>query len=93
MPKERIYENTAFAYDTTNERAVQCLESFWDLYSSQRMTHRDQPLWAYTLRKHNVVPTVVGDRRTLAFHADAAAYFAEREQYLRGRRTRDSRRS
>ena len=26
-------------------------------------------------------------------HADAAAYFAEREQYLRGRRTRDSRRS
>ena len=32
-------------------------------------------------------------KRALEGDADAAAYFAEREQYLRGRRTRDSRRS
>ena len=53
-----MYENTVFCYDPSNVKLQQALKEFWDIYTTKKITHRDQPLWAYICWKHNIKPYI-----------------------------------
>ena len=38
-------ENNMFVYCPKNEKLIACMQEFWDTYSKEELTHRDQPLW------------------------------------------------
>ena len=59
VPKLKMYENTAFIYDPSNEKVRNVLDDFWKLYRSLDITYRDQPLWAYIMYKNNMNPHIV----------------------------------
>jgi hypothetical protein len=56
--KMKCYENTAFGYDPKNEKLQKVMKEFWELYKLDECTHRDQPLWSYTLWKNGIEPIV-----------------------------------
>ena len=53
-----MYENTAFCYDPRNVKLQQAFKEFWDIYTTEKITHRDQPLWAYICWKKNIKPYI-----------------------------------
>jgi hypothetical protein len=54
--KTRVYKNALFGYDPTNERFKNMVLDFWNEYSKEVGSWRDQPYWAYFLKKHNMTP-------------------------------------
>lgn len=55
----KMYENTAFCYNPSNENVKNVMNDFWNLYTSLNITYRDQPLWAYMMYKNNMNPHIV----------------------------------
>jgi hypothetical protein len=56
------------AYDPSNPRFQQVSSFFWDRYSQELDSWRDQPLWSYSLHHFKVKPVVLykwGTRRDL----------------------------
>ena len=51
-------ENTAFGYDPNNKKLTDAFSDFWDIYSEEKLSHRDQPLWGYISWKHNIKPII-----------------------------------
>ena len=51
-----IWANTYFGYDPQNLKYQYLSLQFWDHYSLEQDSWRDQGLWAYMLRKHFGVP-------------------------------------
>lgn len=51
-----LYWNAVFGYDPTNPYYRQASEFFWDRYSQELDSWRDQPLWAYTLHHFGITP-------------------------------------
>jgi hypothetical protein len=51
-----LYWNAVFAYDPENPYYRQASEFFWDRYSKELDSWRDQPLWAYTLHHFGIQP-------------------------------------
>ena len=47
------------AYDPKNEKFQQISDYFWNHYSSEVGSWRDQPMWAYTLYHFNITPMVL----------------------------------
>jgi hypothetical protein len=43
-------------YDPTNENFKKATEYFWDHYSMEEDSWRDQPLWCYTLEHFHLKP-------------------------------------
>jgi len=54
-------ENTAFIYNPKNKKIQEALNEFWKEYSTNGITYRDQPLWAYIQYKHNIKPIYKDD--------------------------------
>jgi hypothetical protein len=57
------------AYDPSNPRFQQVSSFFWDRYSQELDSWRDQPLWSYSLHHFKVKPALLykrgGGRRRL----------------------------
>ena len=63
-----IYENTTFGYDPNNEKITQAYSDFWNIYSTKRLTYRDQPLWGWICQKHNIKAVPVPNIHTNVVH-------------------------
>jgi hypothetical protein len=55
-PDAIMYDNHAFIYDPRNPRFARTACFFWDIYAQEKLSWRDQPLWAYALSKFNMDP-------------------------------------
>jgi hypothetical protein len=63
------------AYDPSNLKFQEASSFFWDRYSQELDSWRDQPLWSYTLHHFNITPEVLfkkGKRRELFIMLPAA---------------------
>ncbi len=58
----RIYDNIAFIYDPRDKNLQRVFRELWRVYSCERYTFRDQPLWALTLFRQRKQPVVMGQR-------------------------------
>ena len=54
-----LYWNAVFMYDPSNAFYRQASEFFWDRYSQELDSWRDQPLWAYTLHHFGIQPLTI----------------------------------
>jgi hypothetical protein len=54
----QYFENNRFMYDFQDEKFRQITSEFWDIYTKEDITYRDQPLWNYLLLKNNLKPLV-----------------------------------
>jgi hypothetical protein len=54
----RITENTAFGYDPNNKKLIEYFNHFWELYSKETLTHRDQIIWGFICWKYNIYPII-----------------------------------
>ena len=52
----KLYFNGHFGYDPKNPRFRQVSEAFWNRYSQEIDSWRDQPLWAYFIHKYDIQP-------------------------------------
>ena len=53
-----IYENNYFVYDPNNLFVQNMTDFFWNRYSMEVDSWRDQPLWTYTLYHYKFEPLV-----------------------------------
>jgi hypothetical protein len=53
------YINKWFAYDPSNPKFQEASSFFWDRYSQELDSWRDQPLWSYVLHHFNITPEVL----------------------------------
>lgn len=51
-----VYSNMYFGYDVQSPVFRKAADYFWNTYSKEIGSWRDQPLWAYTLHHFNVTP-------------------------------------
>jgi hypothetical protein len=54
--KTPVYKNALFGYDPHNPRFRSMVQDFWQEYSKETASWRDQPYWAYFLSKHHMSP-------------------------------------
>ena len=55
-PKAPVYENDNFGYDPNNKAFQKVSQAFWDRYSLELDSWRDQPLWAFMMHRYNITP-------------------------------------
>ena len=60
-PNCTLYENRIFGYNPRNVKFQQVTTFFWNHYSLEVDSWRDQPLWCYTLHKFGIVPIPLDD--------------------------------
>lgn len=53
-----ISENNIFAYDMNNQKIIDIYNFFWENYT-KNISHRDQPMWSYSLWKMNFMPKLM----------------------------------
>lgn len=51
-----IYMNENFGYDPNSKVYQKLSQAFWDHYSLELDSWRDQPLWAFMLHRYNITP-------------------------------------
>jgi hypothetical protein len=71
------YTNKWFAYEPSNPRFQEASSFFWDRYSQELDSWRDQPLWSYTLHHFNITPAVLfekEERRELFIETKATGF-------------------
>lgn len=57
FPERQIMsENCVFGYNPNNEKLRRAFSYFWEKYSKYDTSHRDQPLWSFTLWKYDIKP-------------------------------------
>ena len=49
-------ENCIFGYNPQNIKITNTFQNFWNVYSQDAHSHRDQPLLSYFYYKHNITP-------------------------------------
>lgn len=54
-----MMENTCFGYDPNNHKITNAFSEFWDIYISEQLTFRDQPLWGYVYWKNDIEAVVL----------------------------------
>jgi hypothetical protein len=54
-----LYKNANFGYDPNNEYFREAAQYFWDHYSKEEDSWRDQPLWCHTLAHLHVEPLLM----------------------------------
>lgn len=64
-PNLPMYVNTFIGYNPKNERFQLVARFFWDRYSLELDSWRDQPLWSYALHKYKMHPTRLGTYKAL----------------------------
>lgn len=60
-----MYVNTFIGYSPNSPQFREAAQFFWDHYSLEQDSWRDQPLWAYTLHKFNIRPPRLGTFKAL----------------------------
>jgi hypothetical protein len=60
-----MYVNTFIGYNPKNPHFREAAQFFWDHYSLEQDSWRDQPLWAYVLYKYKIRPTRLGTFKAL----------------------------
>ena len=69
-----ITQNNIFGYNPKNEKILSAFTTFWDIYTTKKLTYRDQPLWGYISWKLNIKPVINNDLhdewKKLAQHAN-----------------------
>ena len=55
-PDDPMFGNTVFVYDPNNKKIQKALSAFWNLYSKEDLTHRDQPIWALISKQYRIKP-------------------------------------
>ena len=60
-----MYENHYLAYSPKSSHFQEASTFFWDHYSLEQDSWRDQPLWCYVLDKYNITPMPLGDPKKL----------------------------
>jgi hypothetical protein len=73
--KTTIYWNQCLAYNPNNPYYVDISERFWQLYSAEDGTHRDQLLWSYVIASEKAQPIELKERMWLYDTDDAAKGF------------------
>jgi len=53
-----FYENTCFGYSFENKNVRALTQKFWEIYTTEDITYRDQALWNFLLLKYNYHPIV-----------------------------------
>ena len=53
-----ITENTSFGYNPNNKKLLECFNDFWELYSKEILTHRDQIIWGFICWKNKLEPLI-----------------------------------
>ena len=38
------------------KKIIDAFKDFWEIYTTEKITFRDQPMWGYILQKHNIKP-------------------------------------
>lgn len=51
-----VYKNALFGYNPASKRFQNTVFEFWNEYSKEEGSWRDQPQWAYYLSRHGMVP-------------------------------------
>jgi len=51
-----MFGNTVFVYDPNNTKLQEAFSRFWDIYSKEKLTHRDQPIWALISKQYSIKP-------------------------------------
>jgi hypothetical protein len=51
-----VFKNAMFGYDPLNSKFRRMLQDFWQEYSKETASWRDQSYWAYFLYKHSMKP-------------------------------------
>ncbi|VVU95066.1 hypothetical protein CPAV1605_791 [seawater metagenome] len=54
LNSKNYYENTILIYNTNNDNLKKTLSEFWKIYTKEKLTYRDQPLWNYVCEKNNI---------------------------------------
>lgn len=62
-----VYINTFFGYDPSNPRYQLVSQAFWDRYSLELDSWRDQPVWSYMLHKYRIKPVPFPSNATTLF--------------------------
>eukprot|EP00980_Cylindrotheca_fusiformis_P000338 scaffold90_cov105-Cylindrotheca_fusiformis.AAC.1 len=60
-----IYWNEQFGYSPKSKAFQTVSQAFWDVYSGEISSWRDQPLWAFMLHRYNVTPMLWPEHTTL----------------------------
>jgi hypothetical protein len=58
----RLFSFRLAGYDPNNEHFRKSAEFFWNRYSIEEDSWRDQPLWCHTLERFHVKPIIIGNR-------------------------------
>ncbi|KAL3937611.1 MAG: hypothetical protein SGBAC_007320 [Bacillariaceae sp.] len=80
-----IYWNEQFGYNPKSKIYQQLSQDFWDRYSQEEDSWRDQPLWAFMLHRHNVTPIpwpekeVLWGRSRVDYGHNAHEYYSEED--------------
>ena len=69
--KKQIYENTSFGYDPNNKKITDAYTEFWDIYTENKFTYRDQPLWGWICQKRSIKAIHEGHIHTNVIHKRA----------------------
>lgn len=56
-----LYQNGCIGYSPKNINCISLLNTFWNFYSREELTWRDQPLWAYVLHDLKIKPIIFED--------------------------------
>lgn len=52
----KFFQNTVFGYEYESQLVRLMLRRFWEIYSNNDITFRDQPLWNIILKNNNLTP-------------------------------------
>lgn len=55
-----LYENCYFGYDPNNVNFQRTTQYFWDHYSKEEDSWRDQPFWSYAMYHNDMHPLKMG---------------------------------
>lgn len=59
----QVYDNCLIGYNPRSPHFQQATTEFWNLYSSEEYTWRDQPFWCFVLNKLGLTPLLLGGSR------------------------------
>jgi hypothetical protein len=60
-----MYANHYLGYDPKNIHFQKAAQFFWDHYSLEQDSWRDQPLWSYVLDRYSITPSRLGTHKAL----------------------------
>jgi hypothetical protein len=73
-PHSQVYLTRYFGYNPNNLQFQTLAQAFWDHYSMELDSWRDQPLWAYILHKYQIVPKAFPSSLLFEEHSSAKGF-------------------